>query len=213
MPRVLDKAKSRSLDTKPARGTTAKTVARKGTMRIAAEATAGAKGERRDTHSPPATLARKTVVTWFSGGRSRKVEYAEVFKADPMVRIQAIKKGIPAAYVVRVANDLHVTQEQLTRSLGLPFSTISRKVRSGQNLTTDQAERLVGLSRLVGQVQTMVEQSGDPAGFDAAEWVGKWIARPNPALGGQRPVEFMDTAEGQDIVGGLLAKMSSGAAA
>ena len=71
--------------------------------------------------------------------------------------------------------------------------------------------RVIGLARLVGQVETMVRESGDPAGFDAARWVSAWLKQPNPALGGRRPIELMDTVTGQEVVSGLLTRMQSGA--
>jgi len=76
---------------------------------------------------------------------------------------------------------------------------------------TNQSERVIGLAKLVGQVETMVRESGDPTGFDAARWVSAWLNQPNPALGGRRPIELMGTVTGQEVVSGLLARMQSGA--
>jgi putative toxin-antitoxin system antitoxin component (TIGR02293 family) len=104
-----------------------------------------------------------------------------------------------------------ITRESLFNVLGLPKSTIERKITHNQVLPPDQGERILGLAKLVGQVQVMVEQSGDPRGFDAAEWVASWIAVPSPALGGDTPASYMDTSEGQELVSGLIAKMQSGA--
>jgi uncharacterized protein (DUF2384 family) len=70
---------------------------------------------------------------------------------------------------------------------------------------------VIGLMKLIGQVRTIVEQSGDPIDFDAAQWVGRWIEKPNHALGGRPPAELMDTVAGQELVAGLIAKMQSGA--
>jgi hypothetical protein len=64
---------------------------------------------------------------------------------------------------------------------------------------------------LVTQVQTMVEESGDPEGFDAAGWTCAWLVEPNPALGGQLPAECMATGEGRARVSNLLAMAQSGA--
>jgi len=72
-------------------------------------------------------------------------------------------------------------------------------------------ERVLGLLKLVGQVQVMVDESGDPNGFDAAKWVSGWLERPLPALGDRAPAAFMDTAEGQQVVANLLASARSGA--
>ncbi|HUX91737.1 MAG TPA: MbcA/ParS/Xre antitoxin family protein [Gallionellaceae bacterium] len=65
-------------------------------------------------------------------------------------------------------------------------------------------------SKLVEQVQVMVDQSGDTTGFDAAKWVARWIDEPSPALGGKKPASYMDTVEGQERVFNLIARMQSG---
>jgi uncharacterized protein (DUF2384 family) len=67
------------------------------------------------------------------------------------------------------------------------------------------------VASLVSQVQSIVEQSGDPAGFDAAQWVAHWIETPVLALGGRMPIELLDTAEGRDQVSKVLAMTQSGA--
>lgn len=138
-------------------------------------------------------------------------DFAAVYHAAPIERIEWIKHGVDAGQVLKMAARLDTSQEQLMTHLGLPRATIVRKSKAHQNLSTEQAERVVGLSKLIGQVQTMVVQSGDPEGFDAAHWVAQWIERPNAALGGRRPADFMDTVAGQDLVGSVLAKMQSGA--
>jgi hypothetical protein len=71
--------------------------------------------------------------------------------------------------------------------------------------------RASGIASLVAQVQTMVAESGTPEGFDAAKWVDRWIDRPLPALGGQRPTELMDTPDGRALVSNIVAGMQSGA--
>lgn len=78
-------------------------------------------------------------------------------------------------------------------------------------LASEQSERVVGMAKLVGQVQAMIERSGDPTDFNAAQWVAQWLEQPSQALGGQRPAELMDTVAGQEVVSDLVAKMQSGA--
>ena len=55
------------------------------------------------------------------------------------------------------------------------------------------------------------QESGRPEGFNAAERVARWIDRPLPALGGQKPVELMGTAEGRALVSDIVARMQTGA--
>ncbi|WP_224788623.1 MbcA/ParS/Xre antitoxin family protein [Pandoraea terrae] len=57
----------------------------------------------------------------------------------------------------------------------------------------------------------MIEHSGNPDKFNAAQWVDQWIETPNPALGGIRPSALMDTVAGQALVSSVLSKMLSGA--
>lgn len=64
-------------------------------------------------------------------------------------------------------------------------------------------------AKLVAQLETALQ--GKPPGFDAAAWMTRWLAEPNPALGGVRPVDLLGTVEGQDRVSQLLAQIASGA--
>lgn len=138
-------------------------------------------------------------------------DFVRVYRSAPMERIAMIRRGVPAGEVVNLARIMGRPKERLFQVLGLPRATVDRKARAEQSLSTEQGERVIGFSKLVGQVQVMVEQSGEPRGFDAARWLADWLDRPLPALGGQCPADYLDTVEGQEFVAGLLAKMYSGA--
>lgn len=138
-------------------------------------------------------------------------EETAMYRIDPQERIALIRQGIPAAAVGRLSVRMGMSKDSLLSSLGLSRATISRKERDAAVLSRDESERVLGVEALIGLVQTMVEQSGDPAGFDAARWVSDWLARPLPALGGQTPASYMDTFEGQKLVADLLATSQSGA--
>ena len=64
--------------------------------------------------------------------------------------------------------------------------------------------------KLVSQVETMVAESGDPDNFDAERWLTDWLNQPLPALGGARPVVYMDTSDGREKISNLLACTVSG---
>lgn len=138
-------------------------------------------------------------------------DFSRVYQLGPIGRIEMIKKGVPAGEVEKIARTIGRPKERVIKVLGLPRATIDRRARSRQQLSVDQGERVLGLSKLVGQVQVMVEQSANPESFNAARWVADWLDRPSPALGGRCPAEYMDTAEGQELVSGLIAKVQSGA--
>ena len=133
------------------------------------------------------------------------------FKLDPEARIGLIRQGIPASMIASLSRRMDMSKENLLSYLGLPRATISRKERDAALLSKDESERVLGIETLISIVQTMVEESGDPAGFDAARWVSQWLTKPLPALGGATPASYMDTFEGQKLVSELLSMSQSGA--
>lgn len=131
--------------------------------------------------------------------------------ASGIENVQMIRKGVPASLLDMIIQKMHIPKDRLYTSLHLPRSTVDRKIRNNEALTAEQSERVLGLERLVGQVEVMVKQSGNPEGFDANRWVGEWLDSPLPALGGAKPADYMDTMEGQKLVSNLLAQSQSGA--
>jgi len=75
---------------------------------------------------------------------------------------------------------------------------------------SDQSECLAFTAKLVEQIETMIAESGDPEGFDAALWVDEWVNKPLPALGGRAPCELIGSAEGRAWLSRLLATAQSG---
>lgn len=149
-------------------------------------------------------------------GQSRRVGsspvgYLEIYRAAPADRIRMIKEGVPAAKAKRIFDDLAIGQGAAYRALKLSAATVNRKAAQQQTLSPDESERVLGIAKLVGQLEAMIEESGDPEGFDAPAWLSRWLNEPLPALGGVRPVELLDTMEGQALVANTLAQLQSGA--
>lgn len=134
-----------------------------------------------------------------------------LYYATELERVTIIRQGLPANILVQISSAMDISNDLLFSTLALPRSTVVRKIQNNEMLSAEQSERVVGLERLVGQVEAMVEQSGNPQGFDAGRWVGDWLQRPLPALGGKKPAEFMDTMEGQNLVARFLAQSQTGA--
>lgn len=130
---------------------------------------------------------------------------------EPLTRVWLAREGVPAELLVTLAREMGMARDRLYSILGLARATANRKLQGGQRLSQDESERVLGLMRLIGQAEAIVAESGAPEGFDAPKWVAAWLDRPQPALGGQRPGELMDTAEGRAIVSDLLARMQTGA--
>lgn len=146
-----------------------------------------------------------------AGQGGRPFAYVEIFRSAPTDRIRIIKAGVPANKAKQMITDLHFDQQVLLEALNLKTATVNRKAARGEALSIEDGERVIGMARLVGQVEAMVEESGDPAGFDATLWLSQWLCQPVAALGHVRPIELLDTMEGQKLVADTLARAQSGA--
>lgn len=120
------------------------------------------------------------------------------------------KAGLSAAALPAFAERMGVSNEWLFSRLGLASATIGRKLRADSPLSTEEGARTLGLARLIGLAQSIVEESGDPERFNPAAWVARWLEQPLPALGGAAPARLMDTGEGQAIVAALLEQIRHG---
>lgn len=134
--------------------------------------------------------------------------YLEVFEATPFQRVMLIKAGLRARDARRILADMTVPPCQIYEALKVSPAAMSRKAAKDQALSPRDSERIIGVARLVGQVEALV---GSAEGFDASSWLANWLAQPAPALGGQRPGELIDTMEGQSLLSNLLDQMQSGA--
>ncbi|MGE0222116.1 MAG: antitoxin Xre/MbcA/ParS toxin-binding domain-containing protein [Acetobacteraceae bacterium] len=140
-----------------------------------------------------------------------ELSYLGVYRASPLERIAAIKRGLRATEAKRIIADLAIGQGAALKSLNLSPATLNKKAKHDQTLSPAESERVIGIARLVGQVEAIVQESGDPEGFDATGWMSRWLQESLPALGGARPIDLMDTMEGQALVSVALARIQSGA--
>lgn len=148
----------------------------------------------------------KSIHAWSDPDQALKL-----FRAGVVDRVNIVKDGVPALYVNVLTACMGMPKDKFYRTIGLMRPTVDRKVRASKRLNQDESERVMGIARLVGLTQSLVQDSAGPEEFDAAKWVAAWLDRPLPALGGKRPGEFMDTADGRTLVADLLAQQQSGA--
>jgi putative toxin-antitoxin system antitoxin component (TIGR02293 family) len=130
---------------------------------------------------------------------------------SPVEQIAHIRSGLPAADAKALLSSFDMPIGRLLDALSLPVATFNKKVAAGGALAPSESERVLGLAAMVQQVERMVEESGDPTGFDATAWLSDWLQRHVPALGGAQPLSFLDTMRGQRLVSDLIARMQTGA--
>lgn len=113
-----------------------------------------------------------------------------------------IREGLPvAALDVLVAGNI-LSAAEVDRIL-VPRRTLEHRRASGR-LTPEQSDRLVRVARVIALAE---DTFGDPA--RAAEW----LRRKTTALGGEAPLDLLDTEVGAREVGVLLGRIAHGIAA
>jgi len=137
--------------------------------------------------------------------------FVTLYKASALTQVEWVKSGVGARDAKNILSQLRVPQGEALMALQIPVATVNRKAKTNAFLSSAEGERVLGVGRLLGQVQTMVRDSGNAEGFDASAWLSAWMITPVPALGGTRPLDLMDTMTGQAMVSQLLSQMQSGA--
>lgn len=145
---------------------------------------------------------------WF---KPNEESFVTLYKAAVLTQIEWVKSGVGARDAKVILGQLRVPQGEALVALQIPVATVNRKAKTNAPLSAAESERVLGVGRLLGQLQTMVRESGNPEDFDASAWLSAWMSAPVPALGGARPLDLMDTMTGQALVSQVLAQMQSGA--
>jgi putative toxin-antitoxin system antitoxin component (TIGR02293 family) len=136
---------------------------------------------------------------------------ALLFQTSALERDSFVREGVPVGYVDGLADRLGESRSKLYILLRIPRATAARKKSENARLSVDSSDRVIGFAKLIGQVETIIQESGNPDGFDAAQWLKGWISRPLAALGNRRPEEFMDTSDGREMISQVLARGQTGA--
>ena len=138
---------------------------------------------------------------------------ASVHAANPMQLIETERAGVASIFVKDLAKRMDIPAQRMFEILGVPKATAEKKVAAGELLAGSGGRAALGIARLLGIVKEIVDDStaGEAKGFDTAKWLGQWLERPQPALGGRKPAALIDTPTGLEVVARLLGAIQSGA--
>jgi putative toxin-antitoxin system antitoxin component (TIGR02293 family) len=129
----------------------------------------------------------------------RKVLGKTVKKPDDLAEL--VRKGLPASSVRVLAEKLEVGNLALSRTLGIPQRTMTRRLSQRSRLTSAESDRTLRLARVFANA---VEMIGDE------QKAVRWLGAPNRALGGNRPMDQLDTDIGARGVEDLLGRIAYG---
>lgn len=129
-------------------------------------------------------------------------------------RVQIERDGVPYQVVQGLIDGIGVSSTDFQRYVRIPKATFTKKMKDKSLFAGTPGQSVVGLMELINKVEDMLAAERDnpaAAGFDIEKWVGTWIERPQPALGGLAPAELMDTPTGRESVMKVLGAIQSGA--
>ncbi len=138
---------------------------------------------------------------------------SDICAADPMRLIETERAGVAGAFVKDLSRRMEIPAQRMFDILGVPKATAEKKVAAGELLSGSGGRAALGVARLLGMASGIVSNSTAPEArdFDAAKWLGRWLETPQPALGGRKPAELIDTPTGFQVVARLLGAIESGA--
>ena len=116
-------------------------------------------------------------------------------------RIGAVRKGLPAGRLNRIAKLLGVDRALLLKILGISERTLQRKQVLSARLSPAASDRLSRIDRLY---TLAVEVFGD------AKKAADWLKRPSRALGKELPLRLLDTDAGAQQVERELRQIQHG---
>lgn len=138
----------------------------------------------------------------------------EIARASTRRLIELEREGVPVSLLKEFSARLGMPAERIYSMLGVSKSTAALKARSARPIIEGSgAYATIALGRLLATAQGIVAdaETAEARDFDTAEWLGRWLETPQPALGGARPAELIGTPTGAEAVSRVLGALVSGA--
>jgi uncharacterized protein (DUF2384 family) len=137
-------------------------------------------------------------------------EYWRTAELDDRISIE--RHGVPYYVLVKLGQGLGTSGTDLQRLFKIPSATFKKKIASKERFGGTVGQAVVETIDLINKVESLLDPSSPEArDFDPAKWVGEWIKKPQPSLGGRTPAELMDTPTGREQVHRVLGAIASGA--
>lgn len=137
----------------------------------------------------------------------------QVHEATPMQMVEIERLGVAGEFITDLSKRMELPSSRVFAMLRIPSATAARKSVAGAVVDGRAGLAIIGVIKLLGIAQAIVQDStaSEAKNFDTVKWLGQWIERPQPALGGRKPADYLDTPTGVEIVAQLLGAMQSGA--
>jgi putative toxin-antitoxin system antitoxin component (TIGR02293 family) len=113
-----------------------------------------------------------------------------------------IRDGLPVDVIDRLIGDKTVTPDEVSRIIMAPKIMSERRRKGG--LTPEQSGRVIRVARVFAEALET---------FGSRDKALTWMRRACAVLGGEAPIDLLDTEEGARLVESLLGRIAHGLAA
>jgi putative toxin-antitoxin system antitoxin component (TIGR02293 family) len=163
--------------------------------------------------SKPPRRTKRPVFPEYQRKRGAAAYIKAVVSATPLERVEIERRGVSGAFIKEFSRKIGVPTVRVFKILGIPRATAEKKAAAGQLVKGSGGQAAVGMIRLLGIAEDIIANSTSEKArdFDAGKWLGVWIERSQPALGGRKPADLLDTPTGIEVVAKLLGSLESGA--
>ncbi|MBI9051572.1 MAG: DUF2384 domain-containing protein [Anaerolineaceae bacterium] len=155
-----------------------------------------------NSHMTHNTLALETNQPTYPAGFLSKILHGLGAKDtnNPSSLMESVQKGFSFSVFEAVQKEIDIPQKQLSEILGIPTRTLSRR-KEANHLSAVESDRLYRIIRIY---TFTVDVLGN------AEKARKWLKHPNTELGGEMPLELLDTDIGSGLVEDVLNRIKYG---
>lgn len=170
-------------------------------------------GEFRPVKTSSTVATSSGVVLGYKSSLGVDAYLKQVHEATPVQMVEIERHGVAGTFITDLSKRMELPSSRVFAMLRIAPATAARKSAAGAVVDGRAGLAAIGMIKLLGIAQEIIEDStaADAEGFDTVKWLGQWIERPQPALGGRKPADYLDTPTGVEIVAQLLGAMRSGA--
>ncbi len=113
---------------------------------------------------------------------------------------ETIREGLPYSALEAVMRTLNLSRKEASEILAVPLRTLVRR-KQQRKLPLVESDRLYRLASIAARAAEV---------FGTPERTGRWLRRPNRALGGAAPLALLDTEIGAKHVDQILGRILYG---
>lgn len=114
--------------------------------------------------------------------------------------LEVVRKGFPYAALEQLMRVMGISREEIETVIALPTRTLTRRKQARQ-LQSVESDRLLRLARVAAHAI---------ATLGSAEKAAQWLHRSNRSLGGETPLQQLDTDLGTAQVDDVLTRIEHG---